>query len=131
MNKYALICLSACFLIACEKGPSPLETLQGRWEAAYLIYPGQDTFFYENDPGLCAYSVFSFEYNSGFELSEDLQGDLIWCGSNKEQYFNWSYDEGELSVIFNGQEYSHAIEELTPDSMIFRIDDGYYLMKKE
>ena len=126
------IALMLALLWACKKDLDWAGQLEGRWEAAYLIDQNQDTLFYEAGSVFpCAYAVLPFEYNSGFELSSDQSGDLIWCGALKKQFITWSYQDQTVEVNFLDKRSSFSIEKIEEDGMLIRVGTNRYFMERE
>ncbi|MEL6276576.1 MAG: hypothetical protein AAFU03_15870 [Bacteroidota bacterium] len=120
----------------CQKEAVNVGTLSpsliGKWEAAYEVSTNADTTFYDqNSVFACAYAVLPFDYNSGFELTDEENGDLIWCGSHKEQFFRWEGNESELTFIWlETQEYHYTFIWQEEDKLLLVYRGTQYLMQR-
>ena len=120
MNKITLLLIALIFIFACKKDESVKPNFIGKWEAEYLIQSNGDTIFYqEGSFWPCAYIVLPFEYNSGFELTDDKNGELIWCGRRKGQFFTWSHENNTFKFNFDNKEYVVSVKNITNNTMQF------------
>lgn len=132
MNKYLLPLGMLFSLIACQNKKANHPDLPGSWEAEYSVRADGDTTFYmAGSVSPCAYILLEGDYNSGFELTDDGKGELIWCGRNKEQFFTWSYDKNVMTVHFGDLISTYSITDLRESSMDITTGKGEkYHMKK-
>lgn len=136
MTKIALLFAMFIIISACEKAdpvsPDPVNPdFIGKWEAAYSIRSNSDTMFYkEGTDFACAYVVIPGEYNSGFEFTDEANGELIWCGTNKGQFFSWSYEKDVMKFNFLSKEHEFPIERLAENAMFITVDGEKFYMKK-
>lgn len=131
MEKHTIFLCVFGLLISCNQREAG-SNLFGKWEAEYLVRTNQDTTFYQaGTPSPCAYIILPFDYNSGFEIKDATNGELIWCGTNKGQFFTWSYENHLMTVKFNEVTASVTIDNLTDSSMQITVSSGdKYQMKK-
>ena len=137
MKGLSIFFIIVILIFSCSKnGKSELEPktlLLGKWEADYKVFENDTTFYIVGSSTPCAYAILDLEYNSGFEFSSESTGDLIWCGENKGQYFDWNYEIPNLEFGFNAIMSTLKVSDLSETSMYLYREDletTWHLVKK-